>query len=304
MDFLKFCDISESQLCEILGLSSRLKAANGNGGARAILKNKTLLMLFEKNSTRTRVSFEAAMTQLGGHAIFLNTGSSQSARGESYFDTGAAAGPMTDFIMARVHSHSSLEELAQGSPVPVINGLSDLEHPCQALADLLTLSELGKLGKGKKVAYVGDCANNVANSLACACAMSGTALSMSSPEGYEPNPAYLSLASKLGCDIRFAKDPAEAVKGADAVYTDTWVSMGDEAEEKKRLGAFAGYTVDNRLMGHAKKDAAFMHCLPAHRGQEVAPEVIDGPQSAVFRQAENRLHAQKGLLVWLSKHSG
>jgi ornithine carbamoyltransferase len=207
---------------------------------------------------------------------------------------------MADFIMARVHTHSQLLELSDGSRVPVINGLSDLEHPCQALADLLTLSENGKLHKGSKLAFVGDCRNNVANSLLLACAMAGMDVSLTGPGNREPLAEYVEKAKKFGADVQFTTDANAAVDGADAVYTDTWVSMGSE-ETEAILQEFKNYTVTGDLMSKAKHDAIFMHCLPAHRGQEVSAEVIDGKRSVVFQQAENRLHAQKGLLAFLAK---
>jgi len=304
MDFLKFSDITPAQFHEILAISSKLKSAHKAGEASSLLRGKTLLMFFAKNSTRTRVSFEAAMAQLGGHAIFLSLADSQGSRGESLYDTGAAAGSMVDFVMARVKAHADAEELAQGSPSPVINGLSDLEHPCQALADALTLYELGLLVPGRKMAYAGDCRNNVANSLLIACAMAGMEVSFCGPQEFAPLKEYVETAEGLGCSASFSTDPPEALCGADAVYTDTWVSMGDEKEAAARISSLAPYQVDARMMAHAKKGAVFMHCLPAHRGQEVSPEVIGGAQSVVFAQAENRLHAQKGLLAWMAQGNG
>jgi ornithine carbamoyltransferase len=287
-------------LGELVALSSELKAEKNAGKANHLLAGKTLVMCFAKNSTRTRLSFETAMTQLGGHAIFLSMADSQLSRGESLYDTGAIAGSMADFLMARVSKHTDLEELAEGCQKPTINGLSDLEHPCQALADILTLSENGKLKKGAKLAYIGDCSNNVANSLLMACAMCGLDVTLSGPKKYAPMPGYISAAKEFGVDVDFTENPHDAASNADAIYTDTWISMGMEGEAEMRLGEFEGYCVDSALMGAAKKDAIFMHCLPAHRGWEVAPEVIDGAQSVVFQQAENRLHAQKALLAWLS----
>jgi len=300
MDFLKISDVSKPQLSEILSLSASLKSEHKTGNGKPLLAEKTLLMFFAKNSTRTRVSFETAMTQLGGHAIFLSLFDSQGSRGETLYDTGAAVGAMADFIMARVNSHSDVEELAKGSHVPTINGLSDLEHPCQALADLLTLQECGKLKKGAKLAFVGDCKNNVANSLLLACAMAGVSVSFTGPQAHAPLPEYVNKAKGFGVSVDFSTNAAEALSGADAVYTDTWVSMGSEGDEEKLLDAFSGYSVDAKMMSYAKDDAIFMHCLPAHRGQEVSASVIDGHQSVVFLQAENRLHAQKGLLVLLN----
>ncbi|MCL6088578.1 MAG: ornithine carbamoyltransferase [Candidatus Marsarchaeota archaeon] len=300
MDFLKITDITPVQLREILTLSAKLKADYSAGRAPSLLDKKTLLMLFEKNSSRTRVSFETAMAQLGGHAIFLDARASQTSRGETYYDTGAALGGMADFIMARLNSHADLEALASGAPCPVINGLTDLEHPCQILADLLTLQEkFGEL-KGRKLAYVGDCDNNVAHSLMLGCAMMGMEVSLVGPKEAKPKAGYLEKAKEFGANVSFTSDVASGVSGAGIIYTDTWVSMGDEKEAKARLKLFAPYSVNSKLMACAKPTAIFMHCLPAHRGEEVGAEVLDGAQSAVFQQANNRLHAQKGLLVWLA----
>ncbi len=292
-------DISPKDLQDILWVSLRIKQELKGGTHEEMLKGKTLLMLFSKNSTRTRVSFETGMTQLGGHAVFLDMEKSQGSRGESFFDMGGSVGGMADLVMARLHSHQDIEKLAEGSAAPVINGLTDLEHPCQALSDMLTLWELGKLKKGGKLAFVGDCRNNVANSLMLACAMSGLEVSMVGPEGYAPKSEYVEMAQGFGCKVEHCADVEKGLEGVDAVYTDTWVSMGDEIEAKKRVEVLSPYQVDEKLMYYAKQDAVFMHCLPAHRGQEVTNEVIDGKQSVVFLQAENRMHAQKGLMCWL-----
>ncbi len=299
MDFLKMSDITPVQLGEILALSAKLKAEYKSGAINHLLEHKTLAMIFSKPSTRTRVSFETAMTQLGGHAIFLDTSVSQVSRGETWHDTGLALGSMVDAIMARVHAHSVLTELAAGSPAPVISGLSALEHPCQILADLLTIQECAKPLSGGKLAYVGDCANNVANSLLVGCAMAGMDVSLIGPASKKPSEEYLNLARSFGTRVEFTADAKAGLAGADVVYTDTWLSMGDQADEKSVLSLFLPCQVNAKLMSHAKKDAIFMHCLPAHRGQEVSAEVLDGPQSVVGQQASNRLHAQKGLLVWL-----
>ncbi|MFH1094800.1 MAG: ornithine carbamoyltransferase [Candidatus Micrarchaeota archaeon] len=299
MDFLKITDITPSQLGEILSLSAKLKKEYKSGVINHSLEHKTLAMIFAKPSTRTRVSFEAAMTQLGGHAIYLDTSTSQVSRGETWQDTGLAVGSMADAIMARVHSHSILTELAAGSPVPVISGLSAIEHPCQILADLLTISECSKNLAGGKLAYVGDCANNVANSLMVGCAMAGMDVSLVGPASKKPGADYLEAARSFSTHAEFTTDAKAGLADADVVYTDTWLSMGDAADEKSTLSLFAPYQVNAKLMAYAKKDAIFMHCLPAHRGQEVSAEVIDGKQSVVGLEASNRLHAQKGLLVWL-----
>jgi ornithine carbamoyltransferase len=302
MDFLKITDITPAQLREILALSAKLKADYAKGRAPSLLEKKTLLMLFEKNSSRTRVSFETAMAQLGGHAIFLDTRASQTSRGETYYDTGAALGGMADFIMARLCHQTDLAELARGAPCPVINGLTDEEHPCQILADLLTLQELGKLKPGAKLAYAGDCDNNVAHSLMLGCAMIGMDVSLVGPKAAEPKKEYMEKARALGANVSFTSNVQSGLANSDVIYTDTWISMGDEKESKARLKLFAPYQVNSKLMAYAKPDAVFMHCLPAHRGEEVEAEVLDGAQSAVFQQANNRLHVQKGLLVWLASH--
>ena len=266
------------------------------------LTGKILGMIFEKNSTRTRVSFEAGMIQLGGQAIYLNTQESQLGRGEPIADTAKVLSEYVDAIMIRTFSHSRIEELAINSSVPVINGLTDLAHPCQALADILTLLECKGALKGLKVAYVGD-GNNVSNSLMVICAKLGIDFALAAPPKYWPSEKVVMECSNI-CEITGAKltvtaDPIESVKDADAVYTDVWTSMGQEADNEKRLNDFSGYQVNEELVKYAKTDYIFMHCLPAHRGEEVSPGVIDGPNSVVFQQAGNRLHAQKALLVEL-----
>ena len=308
MDFLQISDITPAQMHEILALSAKLKAEHASGVKHDLLSHLTLLMLFEKNSSRTRVSFETAMTQLGGHAIYLDTSRSQISRGETMRDTGAVLGGMADFITARLYRHSDLLELAKGSTAPVINGLTDLEHPCQTLADLLTLQEFGKLKAGGKLAFVGDCDNNVAHSLMVGAAMAGMSVSLVGPKEAEPKKEYMQSANSFavsagsGQSVSFASDIPSGLADADVVYTDTWVSMGDEKESAARLARFAKYQVDSNLMSYAKSDAIFMHDLPAHRGEEVSAEVMDGPQSVIYPQAHNRLHAQKGLLAWLASH--
>ena len=300
MDFLRITDITPAQLREILTLSAKLKADLKAGRFSDPLSHKTLLMLFEKNSTRTRVSFETAMAQLGGHAIYLDSARSQISRGETLHDTGAVLGGMADFIMARLCKHADLDELAKGSSVPVINGLTDEEHPCQIIADLLTMQEKWGAPKGRKIAFVGDCDNNVAHSLMVGCAMMGMDVSLVGPKEAEPKKEYAQKAKAFGTRILFTSDASSGLVNSDAVYTDTWVSMGDEKESAARLKRFAPYQVNAKLMACAKPDAIFMHDLPAHRGEEVSAEVMDGPQSVIYPQAHNRLHAQKGLLAWLA----
>jgi len=267
-----------------------------------ILSGKTLGMIFEKHSTRTRISFEVAMIQLGGHAMFMNARDLQIGRGESVYDTGHVFSEYLDGVMIRANSHEMVKELAIHTSVPVINGLTDLFHPCQALADLLTIKEEKGSLKGLKLAYVGD-GNNVANSLVIGAAHMGMHVSIATPKGYEYNEFLLQkaklLAAKNGGSVLAMNDPFVAVKDADAVYTDVWTSMGQEEETEKRLQDFSGFQINDGLIAHAKKDYMFLHCLPAHREEEVAASVIDGPNSFVFQQAGNRLHAQKAVLAAL-----
>jgi len=260
-------------------------------------------MIFEKPSLRTRVSFEAGMTQMGGHAIYLAPGDIDLGKREPVKDVSQVLSRMVDIIMARTFLHTTIEELAKYSSVPVINALSEQEHPCQILADLLTIKEKkGKL-KGIKLAFVGDGENNVTHSLALASAIFGMDFRVATPPGFEMQSIILekakAIASKSGGLIIETDKPEEAVKGVDIVYTDTWVSMGDESEKDKRIKAFKGYQVNTRLMNFAKKDAIFMHDMPAYRGYEVSEEVIEGKQSIIINQAENRLHVQKGLICFL-----
>jgi len=263
------------------------------------MDKKTLVMFFEKPSTRTRLSFEAGITQMGGHAIFLGKDSQVSAGNEDLLDTAKVVSRYASAIAARVFSHSTVEELAKHATVPVINALSDLDHPCQALADVMTIKEIYPNKQDVKVAYVGD-GNNVCNAIMVACAMAGFEFVAACPKGYTPSPKYISIAKEYG-NVEICDSPEEAVAGADIVYTDTWVSMGQESEKQKKMAAFAGFTVDDKLMALAKPTAKFMHCLPAHKGYEVTAEVLEGPQSVVYDQAENRMHVQKALIVWLCK---
>ncbi len=260
-------------------------------------------MIFEKPSLRTRLSFEAGMTQLGGHAIYLAPADIGMGKRESVADTAKVVSSMADIIMARTFSHATVEEFAKYSKVPVINGLSDLEHPCQILADLMTIWEVKKKLKGLKIAYVGDGENNVTHSLCLAAMMLGMNFVCGSPNGFWMKNEIVwnakELAQKTKAEIFQTNDPNKAVKNADVIVTDTWVSMGDEAEKEKRLKLFIPYQVNKKLMSYTKKDVIFLHCLPAYRGNEVTEEIIDGPQSVVFQEAENRLHVQKALLVYL-----
>jgi ornithine carbamoyltransferase len=269
------------------------------------MRRKSLGMIFEKSSTRTRVSFEVGMVQMGGHALFLSSRDIQLGRGEPISDTAQVLSRYVDGIMARTFAHQTVTDLAKYGSVPVINGLTDDLHPCQALADYFTLTEVfGGLDalRGRKLAYVGD-GNNMAHSLMFGASRVGMDVAVASPKGYEVKPYYLALAQQdaaaAGTRVTATNDPSEAVAGAACVYTDVWASMGQEAEAQERLNAFRGFTVDAALMKNAAKDAVFLHCLPAHRGEEVAAEVADGPQSRIFDEAENRLHVQKAILLWL-----
>ena len=294
-DFLAIPDFETGELYELLALARRLK--RGERRDRP-LAGRTLAMIFEKSSTRTRVSFEAGMFQLGGHALFLSSRDIQIGRGEPIRDTARVLSRYVDGIMIRTFAHATVEELARYASIPVINGLTDLLHPCQVLADCLTIQEnFGDDLRPRRVAWVGD-GNNMANSWVNAAYRFGFELRLACPEQYRPDAAVLERA-KAVASITLTADPAEAVEGADVVNTDVWTSMGQEEETAARARAFQGYHIDSRLMGRAASDAIFLHCLPAHRGEEVADEVIEGPQSRVFDEAENRLHAQKALLVRL-----
>ncbi|KAA6454044.1 ornithine carbamoyltransferase [Bacillus atrophaeus] len=294
-DLLTLKDLSESDISALLTEAADLK----QNKIQPIFQGKTLAMIFEKSSTRTRVSFEAGMAQLGGNALFLSQKDLQLGRGETVADTAKVLSGYVDAIMIRTFEHEKVEELAEHADIPVINGLTDKYHPCQALADLLTIKEIkGKL-KGVKVAYIGD-GNNVAHSLMVGCAKMGCDVSIASPKGYEVLEEAANAAKEYagvsGSSITLTADPVEAVKGADVIYSDVFTSMGQEAETNERLTVFAPYQVNASLVKHAKPDYTFLHCLPAHREEEVTAEIIDGPNSAVFQQAENRLHVQKALL--------
>lgn len=303
--FLKDDDLKPQEIWELFKLTERLKMELKSGIKHELLRGKTLVMFFEKPSTRTRLSFEIAMTQLGGHAIYFDRQTSQLGRGETLADTARVISRYADALMARVYKQATLEELAKHSTVPVINGLSDLYHPCQALADYFTIYEKFSRVSGVKVAYVGDGNNNVTHSLLLTGSLLGANVSVASPEGYEPLRDIVErakgYAKESGSEIEIVNDPFEAVKGADVVYTDVWVSMGRESEKEEREKVFRPYQVNAKLMKAAKPQAIFMHCLPAHRGQEVVDEVIDSERSAVWDEAENRLHVQKALLVYLIK---
>ncbi|MFA7198163.1 MAG: ornithine carbamoyltransferase [Methanoculleus sp.] len=297
-DFLSICDIDEYELESIIADAVHLKRLKSIGTAHEFLKGKSLGMIFEKASTRTRVSFEVGMTDLGGHALFLNPQDMQLGRGEEIRDTARALARYLDAVMIRAYSHATIEEFARYSTVPVVNGLSDRLHPCQVLADIMTLSErFGDL-HDLKLAWIGD-GNNVCNSWILSSTLTGMEITVASPPGYQPKDEVIDRARAAGGRINVVTDPEEAVRDADVLYTDIWVSMGDEQERAERLRTLKDYTIDSRLLRHAPSDALVMHCLPAHRGEEITDEVIEGPQSIVWDQAENRLHAQKALLLRL-----
>ncbi len=293
-DFLAIPDFSAVELENLFKLAESMRAGEYT---KKPLAGKSLAMIFMKASTRTRVSFEVGTWQLGGHALFLSPRDVQLGRGEPISDTAQVLSRYVDGIMIRTFSHEEVETLAKVASVPVINGLTDLLHPCQILADILTIRQhLGSV-EGKKVAWIGD-GNNMANSWINAARVLGFELSLACPEGYDPDSAILAAAKAAG-NVTVFRDPKEAVAGAHVVNTDVWASMGQEEEQAAREAAFAGYQVDSALMSLAAKDAIFLHCLPAHRGEEVSAEVIDGPQSRVWDEAENRLHIQKAIMAVL-----
>ncbi len=299
-DFLSLHDWSRDELEEVLALAQWQKARLKAGIRDEPLKGKQLGLYFAKPSTRTRLSFEVGIRQLGGDALFLSARDLQLSRGESIADTARVISRYLDGLVVRTFAHREVVELAEWATIPVVNGLTDEEHPCQVVADLLTALERFGTLEGLKLAYVGD-GNNVAHSLMDGGAKFGMHVVVASPDGYKPDPARVAraqvTAAQHGGRVEVVTDPVAAVSGAHIVYTDVWASMGQEGEAEERKKAFAGYQVTPALMRCAAPEAIFMHCLPAHRGEEVAPEVIDGPQSAVFDEAENRLHAQKAILT-------
>jgi ornithine carbamoyltransferase len=297
-NFLSITDLTPNELREILDSAIELKTR----GWITPLKQKTMALLFEKPSLRTRISFEVAMRQLGGQSLYLSPEEVGLGKRESIPDVARVLSRLVDVIVLRTFAQRNLETLAEYSAVPVINALSDFEHPCQALADLLTIYEIkGKL-KWLTLAYIGD-GNNVANSLMLACAMTGVNFNIASPQGYQINESILkkakTYAKSSGAKIFCTEDPKAAAKSVDVIYTDTWTSMGQEAEAAVRRKVFADYQINEKLMALTKKNCIIMHCLPAHHGEEVAVGILDSPQSVVFNQAENRMHAQKALLAWL-----
>lgn len=301
--FLKDDDISSAEQAEIIRRALELKKSPYS--ARPYAGPKTVALIFDKTSTRTRVSFAVGVADLGGVPLIIDSQTSQMGGKESVSDTARVLERQVAAIVWRTYAHSGLDEMAAHSNVPVINSLSDDYHPCQLLADLMTIQECkGKLA-GLKVSYIGDAANNMANSYLIACALAGMHVALASPAQYAPNPSVVerakSIAAATGGSITLHQQPAEAVANADVVVTDTWISMGQEAEKAKRIQEFEGFTVDAALMAKAKADAIFMHCLPAYRGYEVSADVLDGPQSVIWQEAENRLHAQKALMAWLAE---
>jgi ornithine carbamoyltransferase len=295
-------DLSRDEILALFREAADLKAIRRRALAAQRLSGKTLGLFFEKPSTRTRVSFEAGMNQLGGQSLFLSVADVQIRRGETVADTARVLSRYLDGLVIRSYDHHSVEEWARNATIPVINGLTDLHHPCQVLSDLFTIREKKRRLKGLKIAYVGD-GNNVANSLIEGTAIMGMAISIACPSGYEPDAGIVDAAheqaERTGASIEIVRDPHVAVKGADVLYTDVWTSMGQEKEQARRIKVLSPYQLNDRLLAAAKADAIVMHCLPAHRGQEITASVLDGPHSVILDQAENRLHVQKAILIRL-----
>lgn len=305
--FLNLSDAGGDAIAAMLADAIDRKAARrgqpkGKTDADAPLAGHTLAMIFEKNSTRTRVSFDMAIRQLGGTSLILDGATSQLGRGETIADTARVLSRMCDMIMIRTGDHAKIEEMAHHATVPVINGLTDMSHPCQIVADLLTVVEHGLALPGSQWAWLGD-GNNVLHSIIEAAGLLKFGVRIAVPEGYEPDSAFAGRAQAAGAAITLTRDPVAAVAGADVVVTDTWISMG-QAHAEEKLKAMMPYQVTSALMAHAKPGARFLHCLPAHRGEEVVPEVIDGPQSLIWDEAENRIHAQKSVLLWAADRLG
>jgi len=297
-DFLSITDLSAEEYEDILNLAARLKRQRYAGVPHPLLAGKTLAMIFEKASTRTRMSFDVGMYDLGGYALYLNAKETQLGRGETVADTARVMSRYVHGAIMRTYKHETITEFAKYASIPVINALSDKEHPCQIMADSLTLKEkFGNLN-GLKIAWIGD-GNNVCNSLIMASVQTGMEIAVGTPKGYEPDPAAVKFAKENGGKVTIYDDPARAVSDAHAIYTDTWISMGEEEIKESKLKDFVGYQLDTALLKKAADDALVLHCLPAHRGEEITDEVIDSMQSGVWDQAENRLHAQKAILVRL-----
>lgn len=297
-DCLSLFDFSADEIYQILNLSQKLKAERAKGDKKPYLSGQSLAMIFEKNSTRTRVSFEVGINELGGYALFMPSSSTQLGRGEPIKDTARVIGRMCDMAMLRVNKHEDLLEFAKYCKVPVINGLSDKFHPVQILADYMTIMEFNKTGQ--KIAYIGD-GNNIAHSYLALSAVLGLELAIATPKGYEVDATILKKALNLNekANIKISNDPKEAIKDAAVVSTDTWISMGQEAQKQAKIKDFEGFCVNDELIKLAKPDAIFLHCLPAYRGYEVSDDVFEAHADEIFTQAENRLHAQKGLMLWL-----
>lgn len=299
-DLISMLDVKDD-LDDIIALGIELKQQSKRGQSVELLKGKTLGMIFEKSSTRTRTSFEVGMTKLGGHAIFMNTNDIQLGRGESIEDTAKVLSRYVDIIMYRAKSHKDMKELARHATVPVINGLDDMEHPCQVITDMMTIKEYkGKL-KELNFIYIGDGNNNMSHSYLLGCGIARMNVKIVAPRQYWPDEYYVERAEKFGIDIEITDNIKDSTKDADIIATDTWVSMGEEAEKEKRIKEFRRYTVDQKLMNLAKPDVIFMHCLPAYYGYEVTKEVAHGKQSVIFDEAENRLWAQMAIMVTLSQ---
>lgn len=301
-DLLSIHDLTSEEVERILTMAQKLKRMQKIGVPHEYCKGKTLAMLFSKASTRTRISFETGFHQLGGHAIYLSDKDSQIGRGEPIRDTARVLSRMVDGIMVRTFAHASAVELAAYASIPVINGLTDLLHPCQALTDLLTIREHRKTFKGRKLVYVGD-GNNMAHSLMYACAKVGMNMVCASPRGYQPDPVVVKQAQEdaalTGCTVTVEEKIFKAAENADVLYADVWTSMGEEAERDVRMAALHEYQINSELLKVAREDALVMHCLPAHRGEEITEEVLEGPQSVVWDEAENRLHTQKAIMALL-----
>lgn len=297
-DFLCLADWSREELEQIFELTRELKAKQKQGKKHRLLKGKTLGMIFEKSSTRTRVSFEVGMYQLGGHALFLSSGTTQMGRGEPIKDTGRVMSRYVDGIMIRTFSQESVEELARWSSIPVINGLTDLYHPCQVMADLFTVIEHKENYRDLIYCWIGD-GNNMANSWINAAAVFGFELRVATPEAYRPDASVMERAAKLGARISYHNDPLEAARGAQVFNTDVWASMGQEAEQARRMEAFAGFQINAAVIAAADPECIILHCLPAHRGEEITDEAIESHHSVVFDEAENRLHVQKAIMATL-----
>lgn len=299
-DFLRLTNLAAREIDLLLKKSLQIKRRWQKGIAYTPLPGKSLGLIFDKPSTRTRASFEVAMTQLGGHALYLDPSTTQLKRGESIADSARVLSRYFDGLVLRTFAHSTIEEWAQWASIPVINGLTDLLHPCQVFCDLLTILEKKGTYQGLKIAYIGD-GNNMANTWIEAASLVDLNLSLACPPGYQPDAAILGEAKKNGAAVEISTDPFSAAEKADVLYTDVWASMGQEKERKKRLQHFQGFQINDSLLRQAKKEALVMHCLPAHAGEEITLEVLNGPQSIVFDQAENRLHGQKILLAYFLK---